>query len=57
MLMIDGFYVNDKVQHGLAYAVLVVCFDRHDMVADFGGIVVGAVTGLCLRPWVSPAVN
>ncbi len=32
-------------------------FDTHDMIADFAGIMVGAVTGLCLRPWVSPAVN
>lgn len=32
-------------------------FDTHDMIADFAGIVVGAVIGLCLRPWVSPSVN
>ena len=92
MQMIGAFHVNDKVQHGLAYAllawlpvlherrrnaavllVLVAAlgvllefgqlyspgrsFDTHDMIADFAGIAVGAVIGLCLRPWVSPAVN
>lgn len=32
-------------------------FDTHDMIADFAGIVIGAVIGLYLRSRVSPSVN
>ena len=92
MQTISGLHVNDKVQHGLSYAVLAWLpvlherlriaavllvlvaalgvlvefgqlyspgrsFDIHDMIADFAGIVAGAVIGLFLRRWLSPSVD